>query len=163
MEGGPENRGMMHAMGRPARRRLYLAVVACLLLAPAVPAVAQPSATEQQAVAMTQTVLDQLAAFRRGDWAGAYSFASEMIQGQFTLDSFREMVSRGYAPIAQSAAATVLRTEVVGAARGYVAVRVHGQNGQTIDALYDLVEERGAWKVNGVVTKPAERGELTRA
>jgi hypothetical protein len=86
-----------------------------------------------------------------------------MIQGQFTLDSFREMVSRGYAPIAQSAAATVLRTEVVGAARGYVAVRVHGQNGQTVDALYDLVEERGAWKVNGVVTKPAERGELTRA
>jgi hypothetical protein len=112
---------------------------------------------------MQQTVLDQLAAFRRGDWAAAYAFASEMIQGQFTLDTFREMVSRGYAPIAQSAAATVLGTEVVGAGRGYVAVRVQGQNGQTVDALYDLGEEHGAWRINGVVTRPAERGELTRA
>jgi uncharacterized protein DUF4864 len=154
---------MMHAMGRPARRRLVLAVVAGLLLVPPEPVSAQPSATEQQVAAMQQTVLDQLAAFRRGDWAAAYAFASETIRGQFTLDTFREMVSRGYAPIAQSAAATVLGTEVVGAGRGYVAVRVQGQNGQTVDALYDLVEERGAWKINGVVTKPAERGELTRA
>jgi Domain of unknown function (DUF4864) len=154
---------MMHAMGRPARRRLFLAVVAGLLLAPPGPVAGQPSATEQQAAAMQQTVLDQLAAFRRGDWAAAYAFASEMIQGQFTLDTFREMVSRGYAPIAQSAAATVLGTEVVGAGRGYVAVRVQGQNGQTVDALYDLVEEHGAWRINGVVTRPAERGELTRA
>ena len=57
----------------------------------------------------------------------------------------------------------MLRAQPADAGRGYVEIRVHGQNGQTIDALYELVDEQRAWKVNGVVTKPAEPGDLTRA
>ncbi len=129
----------------------------------AAPGAAQTPDAERQAAAMQQTVLDQLAAFRRGDWTTAYSFASQAIQGQFTPDAFREMVSRGYPAIARSASATVLRTEIADPARGYVEIRVEGQNGQRIDALYELIDEQGAWKVNGVVAKPAERGDLTRA
>ena len=58
--------------------------------------------------AMTRTVLDQLAAFRRDDWATAYTFASSTIQARFGLEAFRAMVTSGYAPIARSATATVL-------------------------------------------------------
>jgi Domain of unknown function (DUF4864) len=136
------------------------ALTAVLLLA--APGVAQTPDPGRQAAAMQQTVLDQLAAFRRDDWPTAYSFASQAIRAQFTPEAFREMVSRGYPAIAQSASATVLRTQPADAGRGYVEIRVHGQNGQTVDALYELIDEQGAWKINGVVTRPAERGDLTR-
>ncbi|MBI3455198.1 MAG: DUF4864 domain-containing protein [Candidatus Rokubacteria bacterium] len=123
---------------------------------------AQPGDAEIQAAAMTQTVLEQLAAFRRGDWATAYTFASAGIQARFSPEAFREMVTRGYAPIAHSVGATVLGTQIADPRHGYVEIRVHGQNGETIDALYELVEEQGAWKIDGVLTKPAERGDLAR-
>jgi Domain of unknown function (DUF4864) len=103
--------------------------------------------------AMARTVLDQLAAFRRGDWAAAYAFASSAIQAQFGPEAFRAMVTGGYAPIARSVSAVVGRTEALDAE-----VRVEGENGETIDALYELVEEQGTWRVNGVVTRPIERG-----
>jgi Domain of unknown function (DUF4864) len=107
---------------------------------------------------MARTVLDQLEAFRRGDWATAYGYASSAIQTQFPPEAFRAMVMGGYAPIARSVSATVSRTEALDAQHGLVEVRVEGENGETIDALYELVEEHGAWRVNGVVTRPVERG-----
>ena len=111
---------------------------------------------------MARTVLDQLAAFRRGDWEAAYAFASSTIQAQFAPEAFRAMVTRRYAPIARSASATVGRVDALGGQRGLVEVRVEGENGETVDALYELVEEQGAWRVNGVVTRPVERGTTAR-
>ena len=35
-------------------------------------------------------------------------------------------------------------------------VRVEGANGETIDALYELVDEQGQWRINGVLTRPVE-------
>jgi hypothetical protein len=112
---------------------------------------------------MARTVLDQLAAFRRGDWAAAYAFASSAIQAQFGPEAFRAMVTRGYAPIARSVSVTVGRVETLDGRRGLVEVRVEGDDGEAIDALYELVEEQGAWRVNGVVTRPVERGTTARA
>ena len=103
---------------------------------------------------MTRTVLDQLAAFRRDDWAAAYTFASSTIQARFGLEAFRAMVTSGYAPIARSATATVSKVEVVDAGHGLVEVRVEGANGETVDALYELVDEQGSWRINGVLTRP---------
>jgi Domain of unknown function (DUF4864) len=105
--------------------------------------------------AMTRTVLDQLAAFRRDDWGAAYAHASSMIQAHFGLEAFRQMVMSGYAPIARSARAAVSNVEVVDAGHGFVEVRVEGVNGETVDALYELVDEQGSWRINGVVTRPA--------
>ncbi len=105
---------------------------------------------------MTRTVLDQLAAFRRDDWATAYACASSTIQARFGLGAFRQMVTSGYAPIARSARATVSKVDVVGAGRGLVEVRVEGANGETVDALYELVDEQGSWRINGVLTRPVD-------
>jgi uncharacterized protein DUF4864 len=105
---------------------------------------------------MARTVLDQLAAFRRDDWAAAYAYASVAIQSRFDLEAFRQMVTGGYAPIARSATATVSHVEVVDPSHGRVEVRVEGTNGETIDALYELVGERGQWRINGVLTRPVE-------
>jgi uncharacterized protein DUF4864 len=114
---------------------------------------------------MTRTVLDQLAAFRRDDWIAAYTYASSTIQARFGLEAFRQMVTSGYAPIARSARATVSHVEVVDAGRGFVEVRVEGANGETVDALYELVDEQGSWRINGVLTRPVggATAELPRA
>ena len=131
-------------------------LVALALVLGTVPAAAQSAAP--QVTAMTRTALDQLAAFRRGDWNAAYGYASAAIQAQFTPEAFRQMVTGGYSAIARSARGTVLRTEVLDARRGFVELRVEGQDGETVDALYELVEEFGAWRVNGVVTRPTAGG-----
>jgi hypothetical protein len=139
-------------------------VVLCLAaLALAAPVSAQGPDPERQKGAMARAVLDQLAAFRRGDWAAAYTFASAGIRARFDAEAFREMVSHGYAPIARPARGTVLRAEVVDPHRGFVEIRVEGRDGETVDALYELVDEQGAWKVNGVLTRPAAPGATARA
>ena len=137
-------------------------VAAGLLLLLAGPSAAQAPDVERRAAEMRQVVLDQLAAFRRGDWAAAYGFASVTIHSQFTPESFRQMVTRGYAAIADSASATVLRTEADDPQKGYVEVRVRARDGDAIDALYEIVSEQGAWKINGVIAKPAEKGDLVQ-
>jgi hypothetical protein len=139
--------------GARALRRLVGCQSLALIIAAG--AGAQPA---DQGAAMARTVLDQLAAFRRGDWTAAYAYASSAIQAQFGPEAFRAMVTRGYAPIARSASATVGRVEALDGQRGLVEVRVEGENGETIDALYELVEEQGAWRVNGVLARPVERG-----
>jgi hypothetical protein len=139
-------------------------VLAVLVVAAAAPPGAAPVGAQSAAeAAMVQTVLDQLAAFRRGDWAAAYGFAAESIRARFTPEAFRAMVTGGYAPIADSARASVLDAGIVAPAHGFVEVRVEGRNGETVDALYEMVEEQGAWRIGGVVTKPAPRGQTTRA
>ena len=105
---------------------------------------------------MARTVLDQLEAFRRDDWAAAYAYASATIQSRFDLEAFRQMVTGGYAPIARSTTATVSHVEVVDPSHGLVEVRVEGANGEMIDALYELVDEQGQWRINGVLTRPVE-------
>lgn len=105
---------------------------------------------------MARIVLDQLAAFRRDDWAAAYAYASATIQSRFDLEAFRQMVTGGYAPIARSTTATVSHVEVVDPSHGLVEVRVEGANGEMIDALYELVDEQGQWRINGVLTRPVE-------
>jgi hypothetical protein len=132
------------------------------LLAIVLPAGAQPTDEERRA-AMVQTVVDQLAAFRRGDWATAYGYASAAIKDRFPPEAFRRMVTQGYAAIADSVRSTVLGAILLTPQHGMVEIRVEGRNGQTIDALYELVDEQGAWRIAGVVAKPTAPGELVRA
>ena len=105
---------------------------------------------------MTRTVLDQLSAFRRDDWAAAYTYAAATIQARFGLEAFRQMVTGGYAEIARSVRATVSRVELIDADHGLVEVRVDGANGHTVDALYELVDEQGSWRIEGVLTRPVD-------
>ena len=35
-----------------------------------------------------------------------------------------------------------------------VRVKIRGANGNSIEALYDMVREADGWRINGVVTKP---------
>ena len=141
------------------RRRLAGRALGLALLLIAMPAAGQGA---DPRAAMTQTVLDQLAAFRQDDWAGAYGYAASAIQAHFPLEAFRQMVTSGYAEIAHSLRATVSHVEMIDAAHGLVEVRVDGANGGTVDALYELVDEQGSWRIEGVLTRPVDGATASR-
>ena len=64
------------------------------------------------------------------------------------------MVKGGYPEIAQSIFAAVVSSAVAPDGHAYVAVKVRGTNGNSIEAFYELVLESGQWKINGVTAKP---------
>ena len=72
----------------------------------------------------------------------------------FDREAFERMVKGGYPEIARSTFALVSRTEVAPDGHVYVNVKIRGANGNSIEALYDMVRENDGWRINGVVTKP---------
>ncbi|MBI1845858.1 MAG: DUF4864 domain-containing protein [Candidatus Rokubacteria bacterium] len=136
-------------IGCAARAGLLLALA--IALGPA-PARAQDVTGADEAIA---TVMRQLEAFRRDDFATAYGFASETIRAMFAPESFEAMVRGGYPEIARSARATVDDVTTAPGGLLYVHVRVWGANGKAVEALYEMVREPGGWRINGVVTRPA--------
>jgi len=113
---------------------------------------AQADRSDARAAA-AEPVVKQLEAFRRDDYDTAFTFASTEIQAQFDRQSFEVMVRRGYPEIARSTFAAVVKTELVPEGSAYVTVKIRGANGQSIEALYELVWQDG-WRINGVVTRP---------
>ena len=114
-------------------------------------ALAQPA---EVARAVAEPITKQLEAFRRDDYDVAYSFASAEVKQMFDRQAFERMVKGGYPEIADSTFALVSRTEAAPDGHIFVRVKIRGANGNTIEALYDMVRERDGWRINGVVTKP---------
>ncbi|HEY7254406.1 MAG TPA: DUF4864 domain-containing protein [Methylomirabilota bacterium] len=131
--------------------RWRLALAFLLLLIGATGAWAQAASTDAKAAAIP--VVKQLEAFRRDDFDTAFTFASGMIQGRFDRRNFEVLVRRGYPEIAQSTFAAVTKTELESPGLAYVTVKIRGANGQSIEALYEMVWEDD-WKINGVATRP---------
>jgi hypothetical protein len=127
--------------------RIVATLLALLALAPAASAQSVEKAASEPA-------LRQLDAFRRNDYDAAYAFASAEIQRLFDRAAFERMVRSAYPEIADS-----VRAHVAGVRQGpdghiYLVVKIRGANGQQIEAMYDMVQEAGAWKINGVVARP---------
>lgn len=132
-------------------KRIVLGLALALLPLCAGTAWAQAAKTDPKTAAVP--VVRQLEAFRRNDFDTAFTFASGMIHAQFDRQDFETMVRRGYPEIAHSTFAAVTRTELESEGLAYVTVKIRGANGQTIEALYELIWEDG-WKINGVATRP---------
>ena len=130
-----------------ARAGLVLALL--LGLAPLAGAAGEPAVA-----AATEPVLKQLEAFRRGDFDTAYTFASESIHQQFDRAAFERMVTGGYPEIASSVFAVVAAGELAPNGKVYLVLKIRGANGVSIEAVYELVPEAGAWKINAVVARP---------
>ena len=108
-----------------------------------------------QATRAVDTVLAQIDAFKRADFTAAYRFASSTIKQQFDREAFERMVRGGYPEIAAPTEARVLGQGAASAGREYVVLRVQGKSGTAVEALYELVQEDGDWKIDAVVTRPA--------
>lgn len=130
-------------------------LVPLLLLLGATPALAQAPEDIRTAI---EVVMQQLDAFRRDDFDTAYTFASREIQHVWDRNGFEAMVRRGYPEIARSAYAFIAHARRSDSGYLYLGVKIGGANGNTIEALYEMVWEDSRWRINGVVTKP-ETGE----
>src|SRR5262245_65914979 len=116
-------------------------LVALLLVLLAVPAWAQGSRPAPKEA--MEPVMQQLEAFRRGDFDVAYTFASAGIQEQFDRPAFEEMVKGGYPEIAQSTSATIFSSALASDRHAYGAVKVQGGTRHNIGAYYERGLERG--------------------
>jgi hypothetical protein len=99
-------------------------------------------------------IMKQLDAFRHGDYDAAYGYASADVKQVFDRPAFERMVKNGYPEIARSTFAVVAESEVAPDGHAYLRVKVRGANGNSIEAVYDMVWEGGRWRINGVVARP---------
>jgi hypothetical protein len=122
-------------------------------------AVAWAQADRTDAKTAAAPVVQQLEAFRRGDFDTALTFASGMIKAQFDRQTFESMVRGGYPEIARSTFAAVTKTELESPGLAYVTVKIRGANGHAVEALYEMIWEDG-WRINGVATRPDALGVI---
>jgi len=132
---------------------LFLAFLGCLANAadmiPSTPAMKETV----QAV-----VRQQLEAFRRNDFGGAYKFAAKGIKDQFPLAEFEAMVRKGYPLIATSTDA-VFGLTLDDGEKAVVNVRVIGKDKQSANFQYLLERSGTDWRIAGVF----EQQEKTEA
>jgi hypothetical protein len=115
------------------------------------PAAAPSDADVADAAAV---VMQQLDAFRRGDFDLAYTFASTTIHGLFDRAAFERMVTHGYPEIARSTSARVAGGRVAPDGTLYIVMKIRGANGNAVEAIYEMVREGGSFRINGVVARP---------
>ena len=140
-------------MLRTTPRTLAALLLALTALA-ATGAESQPLDADAQAAG--RVVMQQLEAFRRDDFSTAYTFASVTVRAMFDRARFEQMVRGGYPEIAHSVSAALERSRRGDAGEIYLLVRIVGDNGRAIEAVYELVSENGGWRINSVVTRPDE-------
>ena len=61
-------------------------------------------------------------------------------------------LKRAHPEVASSTFASVVRTHESGG-YVYVTVKVVGRNGQKVEALYEMVQEAGGWRVNALTSR----------
>lgn len=106
-------------------------------------------------------VKGQLAAFKSGDMARAYTFASSEIHRQFAPDEFARMVRGSYPDIA-SPGAVQFGPVFDDGKRAVVHVTITGTGDKRQTYTYLLHKEKNNWKIGGVYApEPAPvEGEL---
>lgn len=115
---------------------------------------APPARAEPDLHAAADTVLAQLDAFRRDDYDAAYAFAAETIRQIFDRQSFERMVRTGYPEIAHARSSAVSRAALGPDGHAYLILKIQGDNGRRIEAIYELVRDDTRWKIASVVTRP---------
>jgi hypothetical protein len=128
-----------------------------LILLTALPVSANAEEVTPNDAASIRSVIDgQLAAFRRNDGEAAYAFAAPPIRQLFpNVDIFMNMVRQGYPQIFRSRDRSYGTPRLVNG-KVWQIVTITGENGKTVDALYQMVKQAtGEWRINGVTTKPA--------
>ena len=64
------------------------------------------------------------------------------------------MVKTGYPEIADSMRARLVEQRLAPSGHVFLLLKIRGANGQQVEALYEMVWESGAWKINSVVARP---------
>ena len=96
------------------------------------------------------TISAQLEAFKVDDFDRAFTYASPNIQGIFrTPENFGRMVRGGYPMVWRPAEVTYLELKEI-AGFQFQRVMITDEKGTLHLLEYQMVEDGGAWKINGV-------------
>ncbi|MCZ6604116.1 MAG: DUF4864 domain-containing protein [Alphaproteobacteria bacterium] len=115
------------------------------------------AATPEIEAAIQETIIGQIEAFQSDDGDLALTFAIPQARRIWpTAEVFMTMVRQGYGPIYRPAAFSFEGAVTIGTvARQFV--RVTGENGDTVLALYDMyLQADGIWLIGGVRTVPVQ-------
>lgn len=128
-------------------------MIAAGSLAPAAPADAPKTAPHASTDAVKKELSDvidaQLAAFRAGDYAKAYTFAASSIRDMFPPENFAAMVQTGYPVIAHSVRADYGLSFDTGE-DAVIHVQIEDGKKTSREFQYLLKKEDGGWKIGGV-------------
>ena len=112
-------------------------------------ALAPPAGAQEDGV-LEGVIQKQIDAFLADDLAGAFDYASPMIQGLFgTPERFGNMVRNGYPMVWRPTGMRFLGQRVEGG-RVYQQLRVTGPDGTDHVLDYQMVEGPEGWLINGV-------------
>ena len=125
------------------------ALLACLFMALAFPAVAQEAPIQS-------TITAQLDAIQRDDFTAAFTYASPTIKRVFgTPENFGRMVREGYPMVYRPGAVKMLELrEVAGGL--WQRVMITDAGGRTHMLDYQMVEMPEGWQINAVQLLKAE-------
>jgi uncharacterized protein DUF4864 len=136
-------------------RAVKVVRVSVLLALIVLAAAGSPTGAEEVMGAAAELVLKQIALLRAHDFTSAYALVSRELRRTFSRSEFEWMVKRAHPEVASSTIAYVVRTHQA-AGFVYVTVKVQGRNGQHAEALYEIVREGDAFRVNALSSRRDE-------
>lgn len=150
----PPRLGAVPAMLREKEMRFIAVVVlTALTLMPNL------SSGEERAAAPWQAVISsQIEAFRLQDGAGALAVASAGFKAQFSDPQlfYEAILAAGYGPILESRSHTFGDFQRIGADTAIQIVLIVGPDQDLYEALYEMRNEAGGWRVFGVALRREE-------
>ncbi len=115
-----------------------------------------PFAAAAQDSAIQSTITAQIEAFRAGDFALAFTFASPTIHGIFqTPENFGAMVTTGYPMVVDPALVEMQDLREIGGAL-WQRVRITDRKGTAYLLDYQMVQGPDGWQINAVQMQKAE-------
>lgn len=105
-----------------------------------------------------EIIASQIEAFKSGQDAEAYSYASPVVKGFFPdVSIFMGMVKRGYQPVYNPKNYNFGRAKEPADGKVVQEVLLTGPDGKPWTALYEMVRQAdGTWKINSVQLLPGD-------
>jgi hypothetical protein len=131
--------------------RAWLISLPIVLLALTSPLRAETTATDT-AAPWQQVITSQIQAFREHDAPAAFSLAGIGFQASFpnAESFFVAVIQSGYTPIMESLSHKFGEYKLIGEMGVVQQVKFIGSDQQLYEAVYQLTEESGGWRVQGV-------------
>jgi len=108
----------------------------------------QPSPAELKAA--KTSIISQLEAFKKDDWAKASTYQSAALKGNFgSIANFQQVIEKQYPQFADYQKIDFLQAQASGP-HIQIAVKLTGRDGVKLDAVYMMVKENGIYRVAGV-------------
>lgn len=111
----------------------------------------EPADRKETLEQIASVVRQQLDAFKRDDYSGAYTFVSKAFRKEFPRDLFEARIRARFKEVARPAQVLFRRLHFrPGDHRAVLEVDIAGANARLATVEYRMVFEEGSWKIDGL-------------